>query len=100
MPIRHQHLATALLDEMSLHIHRNVTDPVPRPAISNISANTGTEAASGSIAQPPRQIAVATRLTVCEEYRSTSRPVKGIPTIDPIPTQTSANASCVGMAPT
>ena len=74
--------------------------PVPRPVISNISASTGTEPASGSIAQPPKQSAVATRLTVCEEYRSTSRPVNGIPRIDPIPTQTSANASCVGVAPT
>jgi len=73
--------------------------PVPTPVINNISASTGTERAIGSIAQPPRQIRVATRLTIREEYRSTSRPVKGIPRIDPIPMQTSANASWVGVEP-
>ena len=74
--------------------------PVPKPAANMISANVGTESARGTSAQAPRQMAVETRLTTIEEYRSTSRPVNGIETIEPIPTQTSAKANEVGVAPT
>ena len=74
--------------------------PVPTPAANMIRANVGTESARGTSAQAPRQMAVETRLTTIEEYRSTSRPVNGIETIEPIPTQTSAKANEVGVAPT
>jgi hypothetical protein len=70
--------------------------PVPTPAMNNIHASWGTEPASGTNAQAPRQMAVAARLTTIEEYRSASLPVKGIETIEPIPTQTNANAKVVG----
>src|SRR6476659_7290144 len=74
--------------------------PVPRPAISMIRASVGTEFANGTSAQAARQITVAGRLTAIEEYRSASKPVNGMETIEPIPTQTSANAREVGVAPT
>ena len=98
--VRHQHLATALLDQVPLHVDGDVTDAGAQTGYQQHQRQHRHRTGQRDIAQPPRQSAVATRLTVCEGTGPPAGLVNGIPRIDPIPTQTSANASCVGVAPT
>ena len=109
--------STAPTENMPCHIGMNTTalarsttvpwtfiatshTPMPDPVNSRITARTGTEWASGTIAQPSSAMVAATRQTQALEKRWTRVPAKGIAATEPIPTQTRAKASSVGEAPT